>query len=77
MKIRYLAAVASLAVAAACAHADVTPASGHLRQEGVSNGADMKVPVIPFLAVTGRPTDADIARKVAALKADGYDQFLV
>ena len=37
----------------------------------------MKVPVIPFLAVTGRPTDADIASKVAALKADGYDQFLV
>ena len=34
-------------------------------------------PVIPFLAVTGRPTDAEIAAKVAALKADGFDQFLV
>ena len=34
-------------------------------------------PVIPFLAITGRPTDADISRKVAALKADGFDQFLI
>ena len=34
-------------------------------------------PVFPFLAVTGRPTDAELGRKVAALKADGFDQFLV
>ena len=34
-------------------------------------------PITPFLAVTGRPTDAELARKVAALKADGFDQFLV
>ena len=34
-------------------------------------------PVIPFLAVTGRPTDAELGRKVAALKADGFDQFLI
>ena len=34
-------------------------------------------PVIPFLAVTGRPTDAELAAKVAALKADGFDQFLI
>ena len=34
-------------------------------------------PAIPFLAVTGRPTEADLARKVAALKEDGFDQFLV
>ena len=33
--------------------------------------------MIPFLAITGRPTDADIAHKVAALKADGFDQFLI
>ena len=34
-------------------------------------------PVIPFLAITGRPTDAELAAKVAALKADGFDQFLI
>ncbi|MBQ3806573.1 MAG: hypothetical protein II840_01305 [Kiritimatiellae bacterium] len=34
-------------------------------------------PAIPFLAVTGKPTEADLARKVAALKEDGFDQFLV
>jgi len=34
-------------------------------------------PVVPFLAVTGKPTEADLARKVAAFKADGYDQFLI
>ena len=34
-------------------------------------------PVIPFFAITGRPTDADLARKVAALRADGIDQFLI
>ena len=34
-------------------------------------------PVIPFFAITGRPTDAAIAHKVAALKADGFDQFLI
>ena len=34
-------------------------------------------PMIPFLAITGRPTDADIAHKVAALKEDGFDQFLI
>ena len=34
-------------------------------------------PVIPFVAVTGRPTEADIARKVETLKCDGYDQLLV
>ena len=30
-------------------------------------------PMIPFLAITGRPSDAEIAHKVAALKADGFD----
>ena len=34
-------------------------------------------PVIPFLAITGRPTDAELAAKVAALKTDGFDQFLI
>ena len=34
-------------------------------------------PAIPFLAVTGKPTKADLARKVAALKEDGFDQFLI
>ena len=34
-------------------------------------------PVIPFFAITGRPTDAGLARKVAALRADGFDQFLI
>ena len=28
-------------------------------------------PVVPFLAVTGKPTEPDIVRKVAALQADG------
>ena len=34
-------------------------------------------PVVPFLAVTGRPTEAELACKVAALKADGFDSFLI
>ncbi len=34
-------------------------------------------PVVPFLAVTGKPTEQDLVRKVAALQADGYDQFLI
>ena len=34
-------------------------------------------PVIPFVAVTGRPTEADVVRKVRMLKETGYDQFLV
>ena len=34
-------------------------------------------PVIPFLAITGRPTDAEIAHKITALKEDGFDQFLI
>ena len=34
-------------------------------------------PAIPFLAVTGKPTEAELARKVAALKEDGFDQFLI
>ena len=34
-------------------------------------------PVIPFLAITGRPTAADVAAKVEALHTDGFDQFLV
>ena len=34
-------------------------------------------PMIPFLAITGRPSDAEIAHKIAALKADGFDQFLI
>ena len=41
-------------------------------------GASAEInPVMPFLAVTGRPTDAEIAHKIAALKADGFEQFLV
>ena len=41
-------------------------------------GASAEInPVMPFLAVTGRPTDAELGRKVAALKADGFDQFLI
>ena len=34
-------------------------------------------PFVPFLAVTGKPTERDLARKVAALHEDGYDQFLI
>ena len=34
-------------------------------------------PAIPFLAVTGKPTETDLARKVVALKEDGFDQFLI
>ena len=34
-------------------------------------------PVIPFVAVTGRPTEADVVRKVQMLKDTGYDQFLI
>lgn len=34
-------------------------------------------PAIPFLAVTGKPTEADLAKKVSSLRADGFDQFLI
>ena len=34
-------------------------------------------PVIPFLAITGRPSDAELGRKIDALKSDGYEQFLI
>lgn len=34
-------------------------------------------PLIPFLAVTGRPTEADLVRKVSSLKADGFGSFLI
>ena len=34
-------------------------------------------PLIPFVAVTGRPTEADLVRKVASLKADGFGSFLI
>jgi len=34
-------------------------------------------PVVPFLAVTGRPTEADLVRKVTELKAEGFDAFLI
>ena len=34
-------------------------------------------PMIPFLAITGRPSDAEITHKIAALKEDGFDQFLI
>ena len=33
--------------------------------------------LIPFLAVTGAPTEADVRAKVAAIQADGADSFLV
>ena len=44
---------------------------------GAFGEPDALNPVIPFLAVTGRPTDAELAAKVAALKANGFDQFLI
>ena len=34
-------------------------------------------PAIPFLAITGKPTEAELARKVAALREDGFDQFII
>lgn len=34
-------------------------------------------PAFPFIAVTGRPTEADVVRKVKAIKDAGFDQFLV
>jgi len=34
-------------------------------------------PLISFLALTGRPTDADIERKVEVLSRDGIDQFML
>ena len=34
-------------------------------------------PAIPFLAITGKPTEADLAKKVSSLRADGFDQFIV
>ena len=43
---------------------------------GEESGRELN-PVVPFLAVTGRPTEQDLVRKVAALQADGYDQFLI
>ncbi len=34
-------------------------------------------PLIPFLAVTGRPTESELVRKVASLKTDGFGSFLI
>ena len=34
-------------------------------------------PLVPFLALTGRPTDSDVARKVEALHRNGFDCFLL
>jgi len=34
-------------------------------------------PLVPFLALTGRPTDADVVRKVEALHRDGFDCLLL
>ena len=33
--------------------------------------------MIPFLAITGRPTSADVVAKVAAIQSQGFDSFLV
>lgn len=38
--------------------------------------ADARNPMTPFLVVTGRPTREEVERKVAALKADGFDAFV-
>ena len=44
---------------------------------GLSGTVAETCPVIPFVAVTGRPAEADVVRKVARLKEMGYDQFLI
>ena len=44
---------------------------------GLSGTMAETCPVIPFVAVTGRPAEADVVRKVARLKEMGYDQFLI
>ncbi len=56
--------------------AALAAASLAFRASAQSVAADGDCPVIPFLAITGRPTAADVAAKVAALKADGFDQFI-
>ena len=33
--------------------------------------------MIPFLAITGRPTEAEVRAKVAAIQAQGIDSFLI
>jgi len=39
--------------------------------------ADGGNPLIPFLAITGRPTEAELVRKVASVKESGFDSFLI
>lgn len=34
-------------------------------------------PVIPFFAITGRPTEADVVKKIASLNDAGYEQLLI
>lgn len=43
---------------------------------GLSGTVAETCPVIPFVAVTGRPAEADVVRKVARLKEMGYDTHL-
>lgn len=40
-------------------------------------GAAELCPVLPFVAITGRPSAADVTKKVDTLQNAGYDQFLV
>ncbi len=42
---------------------------------GVRPGYDFGM--IPFMAVTGRPTEAEVRAKVAAIQADGVESFLL
>lgn len=46
---------------------------GFARDDGAVRGDGM----IPFLAITGRPTEAAVRAKVAAIHAQGIDSFLI
>ena len=42
-------------------------AAGSVRGDGM----------IPFLAITGKPTESEVRAKVAAIQAQGIDSFLI
>ena len=69
-----MAAASALAASAAFTGANSTVTS--LTDAAFGEPVELN-PVIPFLAITGRPTDAELAAKVASLKTDGFDQFLI
>ena len=81
MKVRIagiLSVKSPLAVAFACAALGFAVAASVEEVEYTMPGTlAASSPAIPFLAITGKPTEADLAKKVSSLRAGGFDQFLI